>query len=118
MLDAGGNPAIDVQPYMGMAGHAAFVKTDGTVFAHTHPEGSAPMAALMLANDKASGHSMGHEGMSMDMPMSGRMSAHSEPMSNTVEFPYGFPSPGRYRIFIQMKHGTTVETGAFDASAQ
>ena len=35
-----------------------------------------------------------------------------------VEFPYGFPSPGRYRIFVQMKHGATVETGAFDADVQ
>jgi hypothetical protein len=34
---------------------------------------------------------------------------------NTVSFPYGFPSPGRYRIFVQMKHGSTVETGVFDA---
>ena len=33
-------------------------------------------------------------------------------------FPYGFPSPGRYRIFIQMKHDSTVETGVFDAEVQ
>jgi len=39
-------------------------------------------------------------------------------MSNIVDFPYGFPSPGRYRIFIQMKHRTTIETGAFDASVE
>ena len=26
-------------------------------------------------------------------------------------FPYGFPSAGKYRIFVQMKHGETVETG-------
>ena len=96
-------PAADMQPYMGMAGHAAFVKTDGTVFAHTHPEGSAAMAALMLANKNMA------DGMSMDMPM------ETEPISNTVEFPYGFPSAGRYRIFVQMKHGWTVETGVFDA---
>ena len=56
-------------------------------------------------------------GMNMDMPMdlSGQ---HSEPVSSTVEFPYGFPSAGRYRIFIQMKHGSTIETGAFDASVE
>jgi hypothetical protein len=42
------------------------------------------------------------------------MAAASEPISSTVEFPYGFPSPGRYRIFIQMKHASTVETGVFD----
>jgi hypothetical protein len=32
-----------------------------------------------------------------------------------VSFPYGFPTAGHYRIFVQMKHGGTVETGAFDA---
>jgi hypothetical protein len=108
LLDASGKPASDMQPYMGMAGHAAFVKTDGTVFAHTHPDGSAAMAALMIANES------GHEGMDMNMDMG----EHSDPISNTVEFPYGFPSSGRYRIFVQMKHGTTIETGAFDASVE
>jgi hypothetical protein len=108
LLDASGKPAADMQPYMGMAGHAAFVKTDGTVFAHTHPEGSAAMAALMLANGEGN-DATPHAGMNMDTDQ------HSEPVSSTVEFPYGFPSPGRYRIFIQMKHGTTIETGAFDA---
>jgi hypothetical protein len=43
------------------------------------------------------------------------MGEPADPISNTVEFPYGFPSAGRYRIFVQMKHGTTIETGAFDA---
>ena len=32
LVDAQGQPARDVRPYLGMAGHAAFVKTDGTVF--------------------------------------------------------------------------------------
>ena len=53
LLGKDGEPAGDMQPYMGMAGHAAFVKTDGTVFAHVHPEGSAAMAAVMLANPAA-----------------------------------------------------------------
>ena len=117
LTDANGKPATDMQLYMGMAGHAAFVKTDGTVFAHTHPEGSAAMAALMLAN--GGGHEgMNHAGMNMDMPMDMDMNEHSEPISNIVEFPYGFPSAGRYRIFVQMKHGTTVETGAFDVTVE
>jgi hypothetical protein len=117
LLDASGNPAADMQPYMGMAGHAAFVKTDGTVFAHTHPEGSAAMAALMLANSNNGSNAIADANMNMyGMPM--KMSQHSDPISSTVEFPYGFPSAGRYRIFIQMKHGTTIETGAFDALVQ
>jgi hypothetical protein len=35
-------------------------------------------------------------------------------LPNVVSFPYGFPCGGVYRIFIQMKHGDTVETGVFD----
>jgi hypothetical protein len=110
LLNADGKPAPDMQPYLGMAGHAAFVKTDGTVFAHTHPEGSAAMASLMLANGSDSSTTDNMDTNKMDMPM------HSEPISSTVEFPYGFPSSGRYRIFVQMKHGSTVETGVFDAT--
>jgi hypothetical protein len=108
LIGPDGTPAGDMQPYLGMAGHAAFVKTDGTVFAHTHPDGSAAMPAMMLVN--------GMDGMAgMDMP--------SPSVKSTVEFPYGFPKPGAYRIFVQMKHGPnasagTVETGVFDATVR
>ncbi len=102
LLDPQGKPATGMEPYLGMAGHAAFIKTDGTVFAHTHPEGSAAMADVMLAN-ASTGSSM--TGM-------------SNPVTPDVDFPYGFPTPGRYRIFIQMKHSGTVETGVFDANVR
>jgi hypothetical protein len=51
----------------------------------------------------------------MDSHMHMSAGAETQAISPEVAFPYGFPSPGRYRIFIQMKHGDTVETGAFDA---
>ena len=53
LVDKDGNPVRDMELYMGMLGHAAFLKDDGTVFAHVHPSGSAPMAALALANPGA-----------------------------------------------------------------
>jgi hypothetical protein len=109
LLDPSGNPAADMQPYLGMPGHAAFVKSDFSTFAHTHPDGSAAMPAMMLA--QASTASLG-AAASTSMPATMPMPA--EPISSTVEFPYGFPSPGRYRIFIQMKHSNTIETGVFD----
>ena len=105
LVDPSGKPAADVEPYLGMAGHAAFVKIDGKVFAHTHPDGSAAMPAMMLANGASSGSMADMPGMAMA----------AEKIPPVVEFPYGFPSAGRYRIFIQMKHGGTVETGVFDA---
>ncbi len=104
--------------YMGMLGHAAFVKTDGTVFAHIHPMGTASMAALTLAADQSSGKSNPNNDMAgMDMPNMPGMNMHAV-LPNEVSFPYGFPTPGRYRIFVQMKHGNTIETGVFDASVQ
>ena len=112
LLEPQGKPAADMQPYLGMPGHAAFVKTDGTAFAHTHPDGSAAMPAVMLANESSglSRHSM--DGMADGGAM------NMEPLVPTVVFPYGFPSSGAYRVFIQMKHGSTVETGVFDANVQ
>jgi hypothetical protein len=38
-------------------------------------------------------------------------------LPNAVSFPYGFPGPGIYRIIVQMKHGSVIETGFFDAQA-
>jgi hypothetical protein len=73
------------------------------------------MAAVMLANPitPATPDSM------PDMPsMSGMAHPPGPSTLNSVDFPYGFPTPGRYRIFVQMKHNTTVETGVFDANVQ
>jgi hypothetical protein len=113
LVDANGKPAADTRPYLGMAGHAAFVKSDGTVFAHTHPEGSAAMQAMMLANGSPAEMADTDSMAGMDMT-----AVAAAPIPPTVEFPYGFPSPGRYRIFIQMKHANTVETGVFDTDVR
>jgi hypothetical protein len=116
LLNPQGQPATDAVPYLGMAGHAAFVKTDWTAFAHTHPEGSAPMQSMAIANEGASHNDMHAMHAMPGMQMEGM--DESNHVSPTVEFPYGFPSPGRYRIFVQMKHGDTVETGVFDAQVR
>jgi hypothetical protein len=115
LLDPTGKPASDMQLYLGMPGHAAFVKSDFSTFAHTHPDGSAAMPAVMLANASTAASSPSPTSTMPDMSSMAMSATPSEPISSTVEFPYGFPSPGRYRIFIQMKHANTVETGVFDA---
>ena len=124
LLARDGKPASDTALYMGMLGHAAFVKEDGTVFAHVHPSGTVSMAALMMAaaqNQTASGSMASMPGMSMPgMETKSRSTAFANTPSalpNTVGFPYGFPTAGAYRIFVQMKHEQTIETAAFDACA-
>ena len=100
LLDPSNHPPTDIENYMGMLGHLAVLRSDGSVFAHIHPDGSAAMAAMMMAN-AATGQPM-------------QMAASTAVLPNTGAFPFGFPSPGTYRLIIQMKHGATVETGATD----
>jgi hypothetical protein len=115
LLDPEGYPPPDMALYMGMPGHAAFVKTDGSVFAHVHPSGTASMAALMIAQAQNKDTLGAKSATKSDMAsMLGMDMSHTGPPS-TVSFPYGFPSAGTYRIVVQMKHGNFVETGMFDA---
>jgi hypothetical protein len=118
--DRNGRAAQDLEPYMGMAGHAAFVRSDCSVFAHVHPAGSVSMAALQLAqaslplapprvNEPQSVNQRdSHPAMEMTMNVS----------SAEVSFPYGFPKAGLYRIFVQIKRSGRVQTGVFDAHVE
>jgi hypothetical protein len=94
--DSTGRPAQDLEPYMGMPGHAFFMRRDGKVFAHVHPAGSVPVAAAALAGDS--------------MP-----SMLQVPESSEIAFPYGFPQAGDYRLFVQVKRAGKVETAVFQA---
>jgi hypothetical protein len=94
--DADGNPTRSMELYMGMLGHAAVMRDDLSVFAHLHPSGSVPMASLMIAGD----HSHMH-----DQPAA---------LPAEIGFPYVFPKPGRYRVFVQFKRAGRIETAGFD----
>jgi hypothetical protein len=103
VVDKNYAPAKDLEPYMGMAGHLVIFRRDLSVFAHVHPAGSIPMAALMLLQqpNASGGNSMA--GM------------HQEGGSSEITFPYGFPQAGDYRLFLQVKRGGRVQTAVFDA---
>ncbi|MCU1253777.1 MAG: hypothetical protein JWM83_76, partial [Candidatus Angelobacter sp.] len=102
--DKDGKPAADLEPYMGMAAHAVFLSADGNTFAHVHPAGSVSMAAVNLAEGRRARAGMEN----MD---------HNAPTAE-VSFPYGFPKPGDYRIFVQVKRAGKIETGEFVAKAE
>jgi hypothetical protein len=94
--------AAALEPYLGMAGHLAVTRDDGTVFAHLHPAGSISMAAL-----RQFGGAIGAIG-------GGGHGGHGA-TSSDVTIPYAFPTPGRYRLWLQVKRGGRVVTAAFDA---
>jgi len=99
-----GISAGDLQLYLGMPAHAAVLRKDRGVFAHIHPSGTVPMAAIALAQQEATadphaGHAMTPTALPAD-----------------VSFPYGFPTAGDYRLFVQVKRAGKVETGVFDVT--
>jgi hypothetical protein len=91
--------ASDIEAYMGMAGHAMIVARDFSVFAHIHPTGSVPMAALALVEGGAPIPDHSH---------------HAMTFAPRVHFPCVFPHAGDYRLFVQIKEKGRVETAAFD----
>jgi hypothetical protein len=110
VLDGHGKPAADMQPYMGMPAHAVVIRSDASVFAHVHPAGSITMASFDLAQAGLSDNS-GHGAMgSRAMPM--------ETVPPEISFPYGFPKPGFYRVFVQIKRSGKVQTAVFAASVE
>jgi hypothetical protein len=98
--------ALQIQPYMGMLGHAVVRRSDGEVFTHLHPAGTISMAAQELFEQRD---------RSIDRPF-----APLAPQlpGNEVTFPYAFPRAGDYRIWVQVRLEGLVATGVFDVKVQ
>lgn len=93
-----GSPAA-LEPYLGMPAHAVVSRKDGAVFIHLHPMGTvstASQGAFVPAGN-------------------GAMQMSAMAPEGHVTFPYAFPQPGSYRIWVQVKRNGVVQTAAFDA---
>jgi hypothetical protein len=114
VADRAGNPAGDLESYMGMPAHAAIIRSDSSVFAHVHPTGSVPMASFELAQANLPGNlGIGGNGP-MDMKMDMKQMTDNK-VAPEISFPYGFPKPGLYRIFVQVKRSGRIQTASFEA---
>jgi hypothetical protein len=91
-----------LEPFLGMAGHAVVVRDDGQVFIHLHPLGT-----ISLAAQARLAHSAPNV---MDHAMHAPAAAH-----DSLYFPYAFPRPGRYTVWVQVKRRGRVMTGSFPA---
>lgn len=121
VTQAEGRPAT-LQPYLGMRGHLALRRDDGTVFTHLHPGGSASMAAMQLAVYRIEGKLPLKAAFGADDPLcqlpavtpreQGWIGGNEQ--ADGVSFPYAFPKPGLYRIWVQVKINGQVVTGVYD----
>jgi hypothetical protein len=51
-------------------------------------------------------------------PHAGMHHSDNAQLPSEVGFPYRFPGPGRYRVFVQVKRNGKIETASFDADVQ
>ena len=141
MLDEHGKPA-QLEPYLGMMGHAAVLKDDASVYIHLHPTGTYSSASQQVLVDRIGQSSQKINLPSpqvfrdsidrimlraMDLPESERMkllmpnmqhASDSSSHHSMVSFPYAFPKAGNYRIWVQIKRNGKVLSGAFDAKVE
>lgn len=104
-----------VEPYLGMSGHAVVMREDGKVYVHLHPMGTISAAAQVafrerLPSDTAWG-TLGGRLTAQGMPAG----EHVMTLDGRIEFPYAFPDPGYYRIWVEVRRKGRVETAAFRA---
>jgi hypothetical protein len=137
VADAQGK-AAPLEPYLGMSGHAAILRSDGSVYIHLHPVGTYSMAAEgSLTNRIADTSRTFHypdaskfrdsidayvarldklpEAEKNKILMANMPDMnHKMAVNNMVQFPYAFPKAGHYRIWVQVKRNGQVLTGVFD----
>jgi hypothetical protein len=123
--DKGGQP-VTFEPYLGMHGHLALRRDDGAVFTHLHPGGSASMAAMQLSVFRSEGKLPLSAAFGADEPVcqlpppsaGDQAWVGGNGVDDGVSFPYAFPRPGRYRLWVQVKVKGRVMTGVFDVNVE
>ena len=86
-----------------MPGHAVVARDDGRVFIHLHPMGTISPAAQARLSPAPPMHLAAHS---------------SQSLPDSLYFPYAFPEPGRYTMWVQLKRNGRVLTGAFNVDAR
>jgi hypothetical protein len=120
--------AVVLEPYLGMRGHLVVGRTDGAIFTHLHPGGSASMAAMQLSSLRAEGKlplraAIGQEDPLCKLPAPGPpeqslLRGTSDGTVGSVSFPYAFPRSGNYRLWVQVKVAGDVKTGVWDVAVE
>lgn len=124
LRDPAGRP-LPIEPYMGMDGHAVVLRDDASVFIHLHPMGTGAMASQQAFAIRERGDTTEDGRLLMPEPAAVNApgpaatdahAAHTRGAAGLVAFPYVFPRPGRYTIWVQVKHGGSVLTAQYEAT--
>jgi len=101
-----------LQSYLRMLGHAVILRDDGSVFAHLHPAGNLSMAATRSFALKLDGDAgaLAADANCGDLESVPPDVAAALGQTGEVSFPYVFPQPGRYFVWVQVKVDGRIRT--------
>lgn len=102
--------SVMVEPYLGMTGHAVVMRDDGKVYVHLHPSGTSAMASSLAFSIRDRGDTTPDGRLRIG---SGEMGMTSTQPLREISFPYAFPSPGHYRVWVQLRIRDSVRTAGF-----
>lgn len=118
--------AVETEPYMAMRGHLILRRDDGSVFTHLHPSGSFSMAAQQLFEMRVEGRAplvvtnVYAEPIcrlpSIEESREAWLRSSPADAGHLIAFPYAFPKPGQYRLWVQTRVRGEVLTGVFDVA--
>lgn len=109
-----GDP-VTVEPYLGMTGHAVVMRDDGKVYVHLHPSGTSAMASSLAFALRDRGDTTADGRLRLG---AGEMGMTSAQPLREISFPYAFPSPGRYRVWVQLRIRDSVRTAGFEVDVK
>jgi hypothetical protein len=107
---------VPIQPYLGMAAHGVILREDASVFVHLHPMGTVTMASQQAFAQRDRGDTT-PAGRLRPMPRMA-MPSPTVTMDGSFSFPYAFPKPGRYRMWVQVKLAGRVETADYEVNVR
>jgi len=107
-----------LEPYLGMAAHAVVQRSDGQVYVHLHPNGTISMVAQeALGSHRATDTIPGM--LARRLAADSGMSRMAHPaFDGRLSFPYAFPKPGDYRVWVQFRHGDRIVTAPFEVAVK
>ena len=114
VVNEAGSP-VPLQPYLRMLGHAAVMREDGGTFAHVHPAGTLSMAAARKFASRSGDEEAGRavDEVCGDLSVMPEAQALAAGKAGRVGFPYVFPGPGTYRVWVQVKVAGRILSAAF-----
>jgi hypothetical protein len=105
-----------IQPYLGMAAHGVILREDASVFIHLHPMGTVTMASQQAFEQRDRGDTTA-DGRLRPVRAMAKM-APTVTLDGRFSFPYAFPKPGRYRMWVQVKLSGHVETADYELTVK